>query len=183
MPDVAKQFFQNPTGSLVTVKCFPWIVKDKLCLIGDAAHAIVPFFGQGMNCGFEDCTVLSEILDTHSENDWENAFKEFEVQRKLNADAIAYLALENFIEMRDKVADIEFLRRKKIERLLQNQYSDKFLPLYSMVTFSHIPYHLAQIQGKKQDYIIERLLSIHHIESDWNSVDNQAIIQKIMTEE
>ncbi len=181
MPNYIKDFLHNPVSSLVTVRCFPWSHKDKVLLIGDAAHAIVPFFGQGMNCGFEDCTVLSECLDRYEENDWERAFKEFEVLRKPNADAIAQLALDNFIEMRDKVADPEFLRRKKIERLLQEQYSEHFLPLYSMVTFSDIPYHDALTQGKKQDRFIDQLLAIPQIESDWNSAENQDRIRTIMT--
>ncbi|MFN8361999.1 MAG: NAD(P)/FAD-dependent oxidoreductase [Candidatus Kapaibacterium sp.] len=181
MPNYISDFMHNPVSSLVTVRCFPWSHKDKVLLIGDAAHAIVPFFGQGMNCGFEDCTVLNECLDRYGEHDWERAFKEFELLRKPNSDAIAQLALDNFIEMRDKVADVEFLRRKKIERLLHEQYGDQFLPLYSMVTFSHIPYHDALTQGKQQDHLIERLLAIPQIESDWNSADNQATIHAIMT--
>jgi kynurenine 3-monooxygenase len=181
MPNYITDFLHNPVSSLVTVRCFPWSHKDKVLLIGDAAHAIVPFFGQGMNCGFEDCTVLSECLDKYNENDWESAFKEFEMLRKPNADAIAQLALDNFIEMRDKVADVEFLRRKKIERLLQEQYSEHFTPLYSMVTFSHIPYHDALTRGKQQDFLIDQLLAIPHVESDWNSAENQARIHAIMT--
>lgn len=181
MPNYISDFMHNPVSSLVTVRCFPWSHKDKVLLIGDAAHAIVPFFGQGMNCGFEDCTVLNECLDRYGEHDWERAFKEFELLRKPNSDAIAQLALDNFIEMRDKVADVEFLRRKKIERLLHEQYGDQFLPLYSMVTFSHIPYHDALTQGKQQDHLIDRLLAIPQIESDWNSADNQATIHAIMT--
>ncbi len=181
MPNYIKDFQHNPVSSLVTVRSFPWSHKDKVLLIGDAAHAIVPFFGQGMNCGFEDCTVLSECLDKYDENDWERAFKEFEMLRKPNSDAIAQLALDNFIEMRDKVADVEFQRRKKVERLLQEQFSEQFIPLYSMVTFSHIPYHDALTQGKQQDYLIDQLLAIPQVELDWNSPENQAQILAIMT--
>src|SRR6202050_4263382 len=104
MPQLGETFPDNPTGSMVTVKCSPWHVDAKSLLIGDAAHAIVPFFGQGINCGFEDCTVLLELLDRHGA-DWERVFREFELARKVNADAIADLAVENFVEMRDRVAD------------------------------------------------------------------------------
>lgn len=179
MPTLLHDFAHNPTSSLVTVRSFPWAYKDKALLIGDAAHAIVPFFGQGMNAGFEDCTVLDECLDRHPDN-WEAAFKEFESLRKPNTDAIAELALENFVEMRDKVADPTFLRRKKIERLLHEQFPDRFNSLYSMVTFSDIPYHAAQTQGRKQDVIIDKLFAIENVENEWKSHDHQIEIMRIM---
>ncbi|MBS1536854.1 MAG: FAD-dependent monooxygenase [Bacteroidetes bacterium] len=179
MPTLLEDFMNNPISSLLTVKSFPWSYSDKVLLIGDASHAILPFFGQGMNAGFEDCTVLNECLDRHPDN-WETAFKEFETMRKPNADAIADLALENFVEMRDKVADPIFLRRKKIERLLQIQFSEQFTSLYSMVTFSHIPYFEAQTQGRKQDGILEELMTIENIENEWNSTENQIKIVKIL---
>ena len=117
MPTLLDDFFNNPTSSLVTVKCFPWTVEDKLALIGDAAHAIVPFFGQGMNCGFEDCTVLNGLIEKH-ENDWSTILNEYQHLRKPDSDAIADLAIGNFIEMRDLVADPMFQLRKKIEVLI-----------------------------------------------------------------
>src|SRR5665213_2131264 len=148
MPTVVHDYFLNPASSLVTVKCFPWRYKDKSVLIGDAAHAIVPFFGQGMNCGFEDCSVLNELMDKY-ENDWDTILKEFELSRKPDADAIAELAVSNFVEMRDLVADKKFLLRKKIEAYLNEHFPDKWMSLYSMVTFSQIPYSKALKQGNR----------------------------------
>jgi kynurenine 3-monooxygenase len=179
MPTLLHDFVHNPTSSLVTVRAFPWAYRDKALLIGDAAHAIVPFFGQGMNAGFEDCTILNECLERHFDN-WETAFKEFEILRKPNTDAIAELALENFIEMRDKVADPTFLRRKKIERLLQGQFPERFISLYSMVTFSDIPYHDAQIRGLKQESIIDTIMAVENIEHEWDTEEHQTVISKIM---
>ena len=112
MPDLADNFFANPTGAMVTIKCSPWHVDGRVLLLGDAAHAIVPFFGQGINCGFEDCTCLLALLDRHGP-DWKRVFADFEEERKINTDAIADLAVENFVEMRDRVADPRFLFRKK----------------------------------------------------------------------
>lgn len=111
IPDLANQFFQHPTSSLVTVKCFPWIREEHFCLIGDAAHAIVPFFGQGMNAGFEDCSVLNDLIDKYPDN-WQQLFNEFQELRKPDADAIADMAVSNFIEMREKTADLKFLLQK-----------------------------------------------------------------------
>lgn len=115
MPTLEEDFFSNPTSSLVTVKCYPWVKEDRFALIGDAAHAIVPFFGQGMNCGFEDCSVLNGLVDKHQEN-WQAILSEYQALRKPDADAIADLALNNFVEMRDKVADPQFLLQKKLKR-------------------------------------------------------------------
>src|SRR6478752_1925935 len=128
MPQLEENFFANPTGAMVTVKCSPWHAKDAL-LLGDAAHAIVPFFGQGINCGFEDCTVLLELIDRYGA-DWNKVFSEFECARRENTDAIADLAIENFVEMRDRVGDPRFLFRKKVEFALQEKYPQRFVPKY-----------------------------------------------------
>ena len=125
MPTLEADFFNNPTASLVTVKCFPWIREDKFALIGDAAHAMVPFFGQGMNCGFEDCCVLNSLIDKHAEN-WSAILAEYQSLRKPDADAICDLALNNFVEMRDKVADPKFLLQKKIEAAFSKKFPDKW---------------------------------------------------------
>ena len=168
MPTLVHDYFTNPTSSLVTVKCFPWGFKDKLMLIGDAAHAIVPFFGQGMNCGFEDCSVLNELMEEHGE-DWSKLLNEFQHSRKPNSDAIADLAVSNFVEMRDLVADDKFLLRKKIEAWLNEQFPDKWIPLYTMVTFSQMPYSKAMSEGKRQEEIMQKIMSIPGIEDKWNS--------------
>src|SRR6266852_3860274 len=118
MPQLAENFVANPTGAMVTIKCSPWHVEGRAVLLGDAVHAIVPFFGQGLNCGFEDCTSLVELLD-RPDPDWPRVFRDFEHERKVNTDAIADMAIENFTEMRDRVADSRFLFRKKVELALE----------------------------------------------------------------
>ena len=157
IPDLREQYNENPTSSLVTVRCYPWHVNETF-LIGDAAHAIVPFYGQGMNAGFEDCRVLNELLGKFN-NDLERALPEFEKSRKPDTDAIAGLALENFIEMRDLVADPEFLLRKKIEPKIHQLYPSRWIPLYSMVTFhEEIRYSEAVKQGQDQKKIMDRVM-------------------------
>lgn len=157
MPGLIEDFFTNPTSSLITTHIFPWHYKDKSALIGDAAHAIVPFYGQGMNAGFEDCTVLASLLDTYGD-DWGTILKEYERKRKPNGDAVANLALNNFTEMRDKVADPKFLERKKIEKELGNRYPDRFISVYEMVSFSHIPYSTAIQCIQAQDKLLEQIM-------------------------
>ncbi|WP_066832509.1 FAD-dependent oxidoreductase [Rufibacter ruber] len=177
MPDLTQEYFENPTGSLVTVKCFPWSHEGKILLVGDAAHAIVPFYGQGMNAGFEDCSVLSSLLEQHP-GDWESIFKTFQEARKPNTDAIADLAVYNFIEMRDKVADPRFLLQKKIEAKITAQYPDSWLPLYSMVTFSpDLPYAEALANGRRQDEIMRHLMDHIQTEEDYSKPAVQAYLQ------
>ncbi|MEJ7626151.1 MAG: NAD(P)/FAD-dependent oxidoreductase [Ferruginibacter sp.] len=176
MPNLEKDFFDNPTGSLVTIKCYPWIRKDQFSLIGDAAHAIVPFFGQGMNCGFEDCSVLNSLIDKYAEN-WEHILKEFQQLRKPDADAIAELALNNFVEMRDKVADKQFLLQKKIEAEFSSKHPDKWTPAYGMVTFSpHIRYSEAKEIGSKQQSIMDKIMNIPGIEEKWQEEEVEMMI-------
>jgi len=168
MPSLLENYFSNPTGAMVTIKCAPWHIADKALLIGDAAHAIVPFFGQGVNCAFESCAYLAECIDKFSDN-WEKVFVEFESLRKVNTNAIAELALENFIEMRDHVADPKFLFKKKVEQALEKKYPAIFLPKYSMVTFHRLPYSVALSRGKIQDRILAELCaSIERVDDlDW----------------
>jgi len=169
MPDYINEFFTNPTSSLVTIKCFPWIRENKFALIGDAAHAIVPFFGQGMNCGFEDCRILDELMDKHNE-EWTKILEEFQYLRKPDADAIADLAVNNFIEMRDKTADPRFLLQKKIEARLHEKYPDKWIPAYSQVTFSpNIRYSEALKRGQLQEEIMQDVMQMEGIEEKWES--------------
>jgi len=173
MPNLGDNFFDNPTGAMVTIKCSPWHVGGGSLLLGDAAHAIVPFFGQGINCGFEDCTVLLGLVDRFG-TDWERVFSEFEQARKINTDAIADLAVENFVEMRDRVADPQFLLRKKIELALEKKYPNRFVPKYSMVTFHRIPYITAMRRGKMQDAMLSELCDcIQSVsELDWKKADS-----------
>lgn len=158
IPDFVDQFLANPTGNMATVKCGPWNHGEKAVLLGDAAHAMVPFYGQGMNCGFEDCTVLGTILDRNpGPGGWRRALAEFARARKPDADAIAEMAVENFIEMRDKVGDPRFLLQKKVEALLQAAFPADYVPRYSLVTFSRTPYSLARRAGGIQERILAEL--------------------------
>lgn len=180
MPTLLKDFFINPTSSLVTVKCFPWVFDNNIALIGDAAHAIVPFYGQGMNCGFEDCVVLNELIEKNNQ-DWDTILQEYESLRKPDGDAIADLAIGNFIEMRDKTADPKFLLQKKIEAKFSEKYPDKWIPLYSMVTYSpHIRYSKALSEGIKQQKIMDEIMNLPEIEKNWESEEIQKkILEKI----
>ena len=153
MPTLLKDFKDNPTGSLVTIRCAPWFYQDKVALVGDAAHAVVPFYGQGMNAAFEDCVVLDECL-AQFPNNRERAFAEYFVRRKENADALADLAIENFIEMRDKTASRAFRAKKKLDHLLEALLPGIYLPLYTMVTFTRIPYAEAARRAQRQDRIV-----------------------------
>ena len=176
MPSLEEDFFNNPTATLVTVKCFPWIRDDKFALIGDAAHAIVPFFGQGMNCGFEDCAVLNSLIDKYDE-DWHKILNAFQLLRKPDADAIADLALSNFIEMRDKVGDPAFLLQKKIEANISKKYPGKWIPAYAQVTFSpNIRYSEALKNGMQQQSIMKNIMAIPNIEEIWENEEIEKLI-------
>jgi len=153
MPTLLQDFKDNPTGSLVTIRCTPWFYKDKVALVGDAAHAVVPFYGQGMNAAFEDCVVLDECLEKFPDNR-ERAFAEYFVRRKENADALADLAIDNFVEMRDKTASRAFRAKKKLDHLLEAALPGIYLPLYTMVTFTRIPYSTAARRARRQDRIV-----------------------------
>jgi len=153
MPSLLDDFKTNPTGSLVTIRCAPWFYKDKVALVGDAAHAVVPFYGQGMNAAFEDCVVLNECVAEFPE-DRQPAFAEYFVRRKKNADALADLAVQNFIEMRDKTASKAFRGKKKLDHFLEGMLPGIYLPLYTMVTFTRIPYARAARRARLQDRIV-----------------------------
>jgi kynurenine 3-monooxygenase len=153
MPTLLDDFRNNPTGSLVTIRCAPWFYRDKVCLVGDAAHAVVPFYGQGMNAAFEDCVVLDECLDEFPENR-ASAFAEYFRRRKGNTDALADLAIGNFIEMRDKTASKMFRAKKKLDHALEAALPGIYLPLYTMVTFTRIPYRTAAKRARVQDSLV-----------------------------
>jgi len=175
IPHLLDEYHENPTSSMVIVKCYPWTYKDKVMLIGDSAHAVVPFYGQGMNCGFEDCSVFNELLDKNP-NDWRKLLANYERSRKSNADAIAELALRNFVEMRDKVGDPKFLLQKKIEGVFSERHPDKWTTTYSMVTFSHIPYKEALTRGDEQEAIMQEIMKVPDIEGKWDSEEVEKLI-------
>src|SRR5437764_1354659 len=153
MPSLLDDFKTNPTGSLVTIRCAPWFYKDKIALVGDAAHAVVPFYGQGMNAAFEDCVVLDKCLAEFPQ-DRQRAFAEYFARRKENTDALANLAVQNFIEMRDKTASKAFRAKKKLDHLLEGLLPGIYLPLYTMVTFTRIPYSAGARRARLQDRIV-----------------------------
>jgi len=167
-PDLSEQFFTNPTSSLALMRTYPWHVNDKALLIGDAAHATAPFYGQGMNCGFEDCRILDELLDKY-ENNFENCFKEFSKVRKPDSDGMQDLSMQNFIVMRDKTADPKFLIQKKIEQKFAQQYPDKWIPLYSIVSFTNISYADAWNIGMKQEKLMQTIMENPNITEMWDS--------------
>ncbi|HWM23773.1 MAG TPA: NAD(P)/FAD-dependent oxidoreductase [Chthoniobacterales bacterium] len=158
MPALLEDFRENPTGSLVTIRCAPWFYQDKVALVGDAAHAVVPFYGQGMNAAFEDCVVLDECL-AQFPDDRKRAFAEYFSRRKENADALADLAVHNFIEMRDKTASKAFRTKKKLDHLLEGLLPGIYLPLYTMVTFTRMPYATAAKRARIQDCIVYSVLA------------------------
>lgn len=167
MPTLLEDFERNPLSSLVTIRCYPWVV-GRTVLIGDAAHAIVPFYGQGMNAGFEDCRILDELLDRFSD-DWDDALAEYQRMRKPAGDAVAQLALDNFVEMRDKVADPRFILRKKIELLLFEHFPELYTPLYTLVTFTpEVSYDEAYRRGQVNERVISEIMALPDIDQRWD---------------
>jgi kynurenine 3-monooxygenase len=156
MPNLVEEYFAHPTGSLVTIRCDPWHHGGKVLLLGDAAHAVVPFLGQGMNAAFEDCRVLAGCLSRHSP-DWEAAFRTFEAERKVHVDALADLCIDNFLEMRDRVGSRLFRLRKKLQILLNKLFPRWYLPLYTLITFTTIPYAQARRRVTIQDWVMRGL--------------------------
>ena len=158
MPDYVQEFSQNPQGHLGTVRCSKWVFKDSIALMGDASHAIVPFFGQGMNSGFEDCTTLYNLIEKYAAA-WALILAEYEEVQKPNAKAIAEMALENWLEMRDKVADQKFLLRKKLEGAIEQKYPGQYKSRYGLITYTLTPYVMAQKAGLKQIEILNKALN------------------------
>lgn len=166
--NLTKDFFNNPTSAMVTMKCYPWSYWDKVALVGDSAHAVVPFYGQGMNAGFEDISVLDDLMQKHGD-DWEAIFSNYQDSRKPNADAIAELSYRNFIEMSSKTADPKFLVQKQIEKRFAAKHPGKWVPVYSRVTFSDRPYAEAIKIGDEQEKIMQTIMQIPQIEEKWES--------------
>jgi kynurenine 3-monooxygenase len=177
MDDLMEDFFNNPTSAMVTMKCYPWTYWDKVALVGDSAHAVVPFYGQGMNAGFEDIYELNRIIKKHGD-DWEAIFQEYQKERKPNADAIAELSYRNFIEMSSKTAEPKFLLQKKIEKHFASRHPEKWIPAYSRVTFSDKPYTEALALGDAQEAIMKKVMQMPDIEKNWDSV---AVEEKILS--
>ena len=181
MPDLRKDFFDNPTSSLITIKCSPWHYKNNVMLIGDASHAIVPFYGQGMNSGFEDCNEFDKMLGRYNDELSEEMFNDFSRTRIPNTNAIADMAVENYLEMRDGTANPMFLLRKKIERKMASKYPDQWVPQYSLVTFSNASYIKAQALGKKQAAIMDKIMLHSKIEEIWDSPEIEQEILELVS--
>lgn len=174
MPKIADQWENHPLSSLAIMRSYPWHV-NKTVLMGDAAHATVPFYGQGMNAGFEDCTIMWELMQKHNE-DWDKVFEEYSITRKPDGDALQELSLYNYLVMRDYVADPKFLLRKKIEAKFSKLYPEKWMPLYSQVTFSDIRYSVAYAEGQRQIVMMDEIMAIPNIEEIW---DTEEIMDKM----
>ena len=177
--NLEEAFFKNPTSAMVTMKCYPWTYWNKVALVGDSAHAVVPFYGQGMNAGFEDIYVLDQLIQQYGD-DWETIFKEYQKQRKPNADAIAELSYRNFVEMSSKTTDPKFLLQKKIEKYFAKKYPDKWIPVYSRVTFSDHSYQEALAMGDRQEEIMKKIMQIPDIENKWDSEEVAERILKLL---
>jgi len=175
MPNYVEEYFENPVGTLGTIKCYPWQAFGKTLIMGDASHAIVPFYGQGMNAAFEDVAVFDEILDQH-EGDWLKIFEAFQDARVDNANAIADLAIDNFTEMQDKVDDRDFMRKRKLEMLLEQKY-EAYYSKYSLVTFRpDMPYAKAMELGRKQDDLLLALCAEH----EPSELDLDEVMEKVL---
>ncbi|MFZ1665922.1 MAG: NAD(P)/FAD-dependent oxidoreductase [Flavobacteriales bacterium] len=169
IPDMTQQYMRHPQSTLVIVRCSPWTHGSTAALFGDAAHAMVPFYGEGMNAGYEDCKVLNDLLDEHGDDNWGAVLNAYDKHRVANGHAIADLSLRNFTEMRDLVADPRFILRKKIEGHIQAKHPDLWLPLYTQVKFTDIPYVDALREGQRHDRIMEEILAMPGIETKWES--------------
>jgi len=178
LPNLVEDFFTNPPNTMITIKCWPWAFKDKAALIGDSAHSIYPSYGQGANAGFEDCKTLYECMERHGE-DWGVILSEYQRLRKPNTDAIADLCVDHFIELRDLVGDPVFLLRKEIERKINQMHPDKYKDLYSMITFTSMPYTEALRTDREHRTIVDRIMSVVDVRDKLNSPEVESLINQL----
>ena len=177
LPIVAESWEDHPLSALALIRCYPW-TNGKMALMGDAAHATVPFYGQGMNCGFEDCSIMWELMQEHNEN-WPIIFQEYEKSRKPNCDAMQDLSLQNYTVMRDKVTNPVFKMIHKIEHRLAHLFPEEFTPLYSMVSFSNTEYKNALKYGNEQQEKIRNLIEIHQLDDATSIEKLDELLQKL----
>ena len=180
IPNLEDQWENNPTSALAVIRCKPYHWNTNTMLIGDAAHATVPFYGEGMNASLEDVRVFLELLDEHGDSDMNKVLESYTEQRVPAGNALVDLSLRNFIEMRDLVADPQFQLRKKIERKVQANHPDKWTPLYTLVKFTNIPYHEAKLEGERHDRIMEHILKMENIEDKWDSDEIEARVLALL---
>ena len=183
MPRLADDFFNHPANSMVTIKCSPWSCHGKVALIGDAAHSIFPSYGQGANAGFEDCATLTECILEYGDDDWVVLLEEYERRRRPNTNAIADLCVDHFVELRDLVSDVRFLLRKEVERRLNLFYPEQFKDLYSMITFTCMPYTEALRVGRKQYLIVDRILGVEGVEQRLDTDEVMNLMRELMAED
>ncbi|MCG8331611.1 MAG: FAD-dependent monooxygenase [Chitinophagales bacterium] len=181
MPEIGTVWESHPLSSLAIVRCYPW-AHGKTVLMGDAAHATVPFYGQGMNSGFEDCSVLWILMQQYDE-DWPAVFEQYQRMRKPEGNAVQDLSLDNYYVMRDYVADPKFLLQKKFERRIQQLYPEKYIPLYSQVSFTNTPYSVAYENGKKQDVLIKKIMTEYDIEALFSEDKIDRLIHDLLEKE
>ena len=183
MPDLLEDYFDNPTASLVTIKCSPWIYKDKSMIVGDAAHAIVPFYGQGMNAAFEDARILVDLIDEDPKHDnWTHILKRYNEVRVSNGHAIADLAIRNFYEMSDHIAKAEFLRRKKLEKEIGTLFPEKFNSVYEQVSFTNNEYSAAWKRQQAQDVLMEKILQLDEFKELPLTTEAKNLLEKLLDE-
>ncbi len=176
MPDLGREYAGNCTWPLASIRCFPWSYRGKATLIGDASHTLLPFYGQGMNTGFEDAMAMDQLMDGFG-GDWETLFDRFQRSRKAHTDAITELAFQNFVEMREKTMNPAYLFRKKIEAHISSKHPDLWTPLYSMVSFSNIPFAEVLATGRRQERIMDKVMGLRGVEHDWERLDYPALIR------
>jgi kynurenine 3-monooxygenase len=179
IPNLAEEFFSRPTASIVTIQCSPWTYRGRIALLGDAAHAMVPFLGQGMNAGLEDCTVLAGLLERHGD-DWDAAFRDYERVRKPQCDAVTELARQHFHELAERVGDPAHRRRRETENKIHKLFPDRFIPLYAMIAFTHIAYATAQAIAAAQDAVVAEVMALPDIESRWGTPDLEQQIARLL---
>lgn len=179
IPNLAEEFFSRPTASIVTIQCSPWTYRGRIALIGDAAHAMVPFLGQGMSAGLEDCMVLADILERYGD-DWDGAFREYERLRKPQCDAVTELARQHFYELAERVGDPAHRLRREMEIKIHKFFPDRFMPLYAMIAFTHIPYAEAQAIAAAQDAVVREVMALPDIESRWGTPDLEQQIARLV---
>ena len=176
MPDLVDEFFSNPTGNMSTIKCSPWYYRDQCLLIGDAAHGVIPFFGQGMNSAFEDCRILDELLDQYHDN-WEQVMPAFYTSRKNNTDAVAAMSMDNFHEIHHNIRDKKFNLKKQVEHQLMTIYPERYISKHVMVMFTNTPYAQAKAHGEVQATFLDEICASAESldDMDWKKVDKAMV--------
>lgn len=180
IPNLAESFIKHPANPMLCIRCSPWTFSGKVVLIGDAAHVLYPYYGQGANAGFEDCSVLIECIEKHGDA-WPAILKEYETLRKPNMDAVADMCVQHYVEIRDSVGDPKFLLRKAVERRVNQMFPDKYTPLYTMIAFTCLPYVEALRKERKQSLLIDEIMKLDRIEEKLETHELDGEIARLMS--